>query len=137
MKNIKGPIVIAEEDQAEVVRSMPTEATHVVNLSPDFEDEEHAAAVVKEKEKRDAEEAEVAGRQGLVAGFVVRKSTKCQTTSAVFVEPKPKAATRARPKLLTTWLLNAFGRKGVADAALAAAATSTVPFAFDTIPDGW
>ena len=136
VKTIKGTIEITEEDQEATVKAVPTDATHLVDLSPDFEDEEVAEAALQAKAKRDAEEAAKKTRPELAEGGVVRKSTKCQTTSAVYVEPKPKMKPRARPKFLAKWFLEAFGRRGVADAALAAAATATVPFAFDTIPEG-
>ena len=136
VKGIKGSIEITEEDREATVKAVPSDATHLVNLSPDFEDEEVADAALQAKAKRDAEEAAKKGRPELAEGGVVTKSTKCQTTSAVYVEPKPKMQPRARPKFLAKWFVEAFGRKGVADAALAAAATSSVPFAFATIPEG-
>ena len=136
VKNIKGPIEITEEDREATVKAAPSGPTHLVNLSPDFEDEEVADAALQAKAKRDSEEAAKKVRPELAEGGVVTKSTKCHTTSAVYAEPKPKMQPRARPKFLAKWFVEAFGRKGVADAALAAAATASVPFAFATIPEG-
>ena len=136
VKSIKSPIVITEDDQNATVSGIPEGATHIVNLSPDFEDEEVAEEAVRAQEARDASSAEKTGRAGLAEGEVVRKSTKCTTSSAVFIEPKPKLKARARPKFLAKWFIEAFGNKGVPDAALAAAVASTVPFSFESIPEG-
>ena len=80
VKGIKSPIVITEDDQEATVKAMPEGATHLVDLSPDFEDEEVAEEAVRAQEARDASGAEKKGRAGLaeVKWFVSRQSARRQ-----------------------------------------------------------